>query len=142
MFYVELWICISIKVEVVICVSFVFCVFMILIFIKFMIYLFKNDYLFLFFTHLTEINYEKWSSWNSFIRINIFFLIIIYDFHDFCLYFSYLIRSSNHASWIHHLMLLIKLIKYKSSLLSIIIDDDSDTCCLTESCFKNNNKLI
>jgi len=70
------------------------------------------------------------------------FFIIIYDFHDFYLYFSYLIRSSNHVNFMFHFMLLIKLIKYESSLFSIIISYNNDTCLLIKLFFENHNKLI
>ena len=129
MIYVELWIFILIKIEVVISVNFA-------------VHLLESDYLFSFFVHFVEADWEKWSSWNSFIRIRVFFFIVIYSFHVLHLYFFHLIRSSNHASWIHHLMLSIKSTKYKSSSLSTVMSSDSDTCHFIRLCFESSNKLM
>jgi len=111
-------------------------------FIRFVIYLSENDYLFLFFIYFVETDQEKWSLWNSFIRIDVSFFIIIYDFHVFCSYSSHLIRNSNHAFWIYHLMSLIESTKYESSLLSTVTDSSSDTCYFIRSCFENSSKLM
>ena len=137
MFHVELWVCISIKIEVMISVNFIF----FFAFIKFEIHLSESDYLFSSFAHFIEADYERWSSWNFFIRIRASFFIIVYDFHVLCLYSSHLIRSSNCASWIYHLMSSIESTKYEFSLLSTVTDDDSDICHLIRSCFKSSNKL-
>src|SRR6266487_3794371 len=77
-----------------------------------------------------------------FIKINVFFFIIIYDSHVLCSYSSHLIRNSNHANFMFHFMSLIKLIKYRSSLFSIIMNYDDDTYLLIELSFKNHNKLM
>ena len=131
------WIFILIKIEVVIFVNFMF----FFAFMRFVICLSEDNHLFSFFIYFIKIDWERWSSWNFFIRVSASFFIIIYNSHVLHLYSSHLIRSSNHASWIHHLMLLIKSTKYRSSSLSTITDSSSDTCCLTRSCFKNSNKL-
>ena len=91
--------------------------------------------------YFIEADYERWSSWNFFIKIRVFFFIVVYDFHVLCLYSSHLIRSSNCASWIHHLMSSIKSTKYESSSLLTVTNSSSDTCCLIRSCFENSNKL-
>ena len=137
-FCVELWICVSIKVEVTVFVNFMF----FFTFIKFRIHLSKNNHLFSFFAHFVETNCKKWFSWNFFIRIEMFFFIIVYNFHVFCLYFFYLIKSSNCASWICHLMLLIESTKYEFFSLSTIMSCDNSICLSIRSSFKNCNKLM
>src|SRR6266487_3655773 len=77
-----------------------------------------------------------------FIKINVFFFIIVYDSHVLCSYSSHLIRNSNCADFVFHFMSLIKLIKYKSSLFSIIMSCNDNTCLLIRLSFKNYNKLI
>ena len=111
-------------------------------FMRFVIHLSENDHLFSSFVHFVKTDQERWSSWNSFIRIEISFFIIVYDSHVLYLYFSHLIRSSNCASWVCHLMSSIKSTKYESSSLSTIMSSDSDTCYSTELCFENSNKLM
>jgi len=102
----------------------------------------ENNHWFSSFIHLVRINHEEWSSWNFFIKINVFFFIIMYDFHVLCSYSSHLIRSSNHMNFMFHFMLLIKLIKYRLSSFLIIINYDDDTYLLIKSSFENYNKLI
>ena len=137
-FHVEFWIFILIKVEVVISVNLMF----FFAFMRFMICLSESDYLFLSFVHFVEADYKRWSLWNSFIRIDVSFFIIIYDSHVLCSYSSHVIRSSNHVSWIHHLMSSIKSTKYESFSLSTVTNNDSDICHFIRSCFENSNKLI
>ena len=109
--------------------------------IHFMNYISENNHWFSSFIHLIRADCEKWSSWNFFIKINIFFFIIMYDSHVLCLYSSYLIRNSNCMNFVFYFMLLIKLIKYKSSSFSTIMNCDNSTCLLIELSFKNHNRL-
>ncbi len=69
------------------------------------------------------------------------FFIIMYNFHVFYSYSSYLIKSSNCADFMFHFMSLIELTKYESSLFSTIMSYDSDICLLIKLFFKNHNKL-
>ena len=108
----------------------------------FVIHVSEDSYWFSSFIHSVRTNYEKWSWWNSFIKINASFFIIIYDSHVLCSYSSYLIRSSNYINFIFHFMLLIKLTKYESSLFSIIMSYDNDTYLSIRSSFESHNKLI
>ena len=108
----------------------------------FMIHVSENNYQFSFFTHSAKTDHEKWFWWIFFIKVSIFFFIIMYDSHVLCLYSSYLIRSSNHVNFIFHFMSLIESTKYKSSSFSTIIDCSDNTCLLIESSFKNCNRLI
>ena len=110
--------------------------------IHFMNHVLRDNYQFFSFIYSAETDCEEWSSWNSFIKINMFFFIIMYDSHVLYLYSSHLIRSSNHVNFIFYFILLIKLTKYRSSSFSIIINYDSDTYLLIRLSFENYNKLI
>ena len=46
----------------------------------------KSNCWFSSFIHSAETDCEKWSSWNFFIKINVFFFIVMYDFHVLYLY--------------------------------------------------------
>src|SRR5205085_133980 len=77
-----------------------------------------------------------------FIKINVFFIIIMYNFHVFYLYFFHLIKSLNCVNFVFHFMSSIKLTKYKFSLFLTIMNCNNDTCLLIKSFFENHNKLI
>src|SRR5205809_936799 len=81
-------------------------------------------------------------SYNSFIKIDVFFFIIMYDSHVLHLYSSHLIRSLNHVNFVFHFMSSIKSTKYRSSSFSTIMNCDDDTCLLIRSSFKNHNRLM
>ncbi len=102
----------------------------------------ENNHQFSSFTHSVKADHKEWSWWNSFIKIDASFFIIMYNSHVLHSYSSHLIRSSNHANFMFHFMLSIKLIKYKSSSFLIIMNYDSSTYLLIRSSFKNHNKLI
>ena len=101
----------------------------------------ENIHWFSSFIHSVEADHKKWSSWNFFINSEIFFLIIMYNFHVYCSYSFHLIRSSNHMNFMFHFMLLIKSTKYESCSFSTIMSCDDDTCLLIKSFFKNYNRL-
>ena len=107
----------------------------------FVLHVFDDNHLFSFFIHLAETNHKEWFLWNSFINLKTSFLIIMYDFHVCCSYFSYLIRSSNHMNFMFHFMSSIKSTKYESCSFLIIMNCDDSTCLLIESFFKNYNRL-
>ena len=117
---------------------FVNCVFV----IHFMNHVLRDNHQFSSFIHSAEADHEEWFSWNSFIKIDVFFFIIVYDSHVFCLYSSYLIRSSNCVNFVFHFMSSIKSTKYESSSFSTIMSCDDDTCLLIESFFESHNKLM
>ena len=108
---------------------------------NFMIHVSENNHQFSSFTHSVRTDCEEWSWWNSFIKTDASFFIIMYSSHVLLSYSSHLIRSSNCASWICYLMLSIELIKYRSSSLSTVMSSSSDICCSIRSCFENSNKL-
>ena len=94
------------------------------------------------FIHSVETDCKEWFSWNSFIKIDTSFFIIMYNFHVLCSYSSHLIRSSNHVNFMFHFMSSIKLIKYESSVFLTIVSCSNDTCLLIKSSFKSCNKLM
>ena len=115
--------------------------FSVFMFCVFMIHVSENNHQFSSFIHSVKINHEKWSWWKFFIKTDVFFFIIMYDSHVFCLYSSHLIRNSNHVNFIFYFMLLIESTKYRSSLLSTIMSCDSDICLSIRSSFENCNRL-
>ena len=109
--------------------------------IHFMNYVSESNHQFSSFIHSVRTNHEEWFSWNSFIKIDVFFLIIMYNFHVLCSYSSHLIRSSNHVNFMFHFMLSIKSTKYESSSFSTIVSCDDSTCLSIRLSFKSHNRL-
>ena len=115
--------------------------FLIFLFHVFVICVLKNNCWFSFFIHSVRTDCKKWSWWNFFIKTNVSFFIIVYDFYVFCSYFSHLIRSLNCVNFVFHFMLSIESTKYRSFSLSIIMSCDNDTCLSIRLSFKNHNRL-
>jgi len=110
--------------------------------IHFMIHVSESNHWFSFFTYSIRADCEEWSWWNSFIKADAFFFIIMYDSHVLCSYSSHLIRSSNHVNFVFHFMSLIESTKYEFSSFSTIVSCDDSTCLLIRSSFKSHNKLM